>query len=102
MCKFAQAIAVQKTINEEAMKQHGNPRRKFPLGIPDSVIKSVLKMLNETRMQKTEIARQHDLTPSSIYNIRNRFVIAADGSVDRNSRFDNPEKGMKKCLPTTK
>tara|TARA_R110000764_G_scaffold14481_1_gene41312 strand:- start:58 stop:228 length:171 start_codon:yes stop_codon:yes gene_type:complete len=53
-------------------------------------------MLEETTMRKTEIARQHNLTPSSVYNIRNRYIILQDGSVDRNARLDNPKRRGKK------
>jgi hypothetical protein len=54
-------------------------------------------MLDETTMRKTEIARQHNLTPSSVYNIRNRYTVLPDGTVDRMNRNDNPNRKNKKC-----
>lgn len=90
MCKFALAIAAQKKIYRSSIIAPSNPRKRFPFGVPDKTVKSVLKMLAETNMRKTEIARAHNLTPSSVYNIRNRYKVMPDGSIDRNARNDNP------------
>ena len=96
MCKFAQAISAQARHSKRSHGWESAITRRFPYGVPDDVVKSVLKLLEETTMRKTEIARQHNLTPSSVYNIRNRYVILKDGSVDRNARLDNPKRRGKK------
>ena len=96
MCKFAQAISAQARHSERSVGWESAATRRFPFGVPDDVVKSVLKLLEETTMRKTEIARQHNLTPSSVYNIRNRYVVLPDGSVDRNARLDNPKRRGKK------
>ena len=96
MCKFAQAISAQARHSKRSHGWESAITRRFPYGVPDQVVKSVLKMLEETNMRKTEIARQHNLTPSSVYNIRNRYIVLPDGSVDRNARLDNPKRRGKK------
>jgi|GEM_PF-4965267 len=96
MCKFAQAISAQARHSKRSHGWESAVTRRFPFGVPDEVVKSVLKLLEETTMRKTEIARQHNLTPSSVYNIRNRYMILKDGSVDRNARLDNPKRKEKK------
>ena len=96
MCKFAQAIRAQARHSERSSGWESAATRRFPFGVPDDVVKSVLKLLEETTMRKTEIARQHNLTPSSVYNIRNRYIVLPDGSVDRNARLDNPKRRGKK------
>lgn len=97
MCKFAQAISAQARHSKRSHGWESAITRRFPFGVPDDVVKSVLKLLEETNMRKTEIARQHNLTPSSVYNIRNRYTVLADGSVDRMNRNDNPNRKNKKC-----
>jgi hypothetical protein len=97
MCKFAQAISAQARHSKRSLGWESAITRRFPFGVPDQVVKSVLKMLDETTMRKTEIARQHNLTPSSVYNIRNRYTVLADGTVDRMNRNDNPNRKNKKC-----
>ena len=97
MCKFAQAIRAQTRHSERSAGWESAITRRFPFGVPDDVVKSVLKLLEETTMRKTEIARQHNLTPSSVYNIKNRYTVLADGSVDRMNRNDNPNRKNKKC-----
>ena len=96
MCKFAQAISAQARHSKRSHGWESAVTRRFPFGVPDEVVKSVLKLLEETTMRKTEIARQHNLTPSSVYNIRNRYMILKDGSVDRNAGLDNPKRKEKK------
>jgi hypothetical protein len=97
MCKFAQAISAQARHSKRSAGWESAITRRFPFGVPDDVVKSVLKLLEETTMRKTEIARQHNLTPSSVYNIKNRYTVLADGSVDRMNRNDNPNRKNKKC-----
>lgn len=97
MCKFAQAISAQARHSKRSLGWESAITRRFPFGVPDKVVKSVLKMLDETTMRKTEIARQHNLTPSSVYNIRNRYTVLPDGTVDRMNRNDNPNRKNKKC-----
>jgi hypothetical protein len=97
MCKFAQAISAQARHSKRSHGWESAITRRFPFGVPDDVVKSVLKLLEETTMRKTEIARQHNLTPSSVYNIKNRYTVLADGSVDRMNRNDNPNRKNKKC-----
>ncbi len=97
MCKFAQAISAQARHSERSLGWESAVTRRFPFGVPDDVVKSVLKLLEETTMRKTDIARQHNLTPSSVYNIKNRYTVLADGTVDRMNRNDNPNRKNKKC-----
>ena len=97
MCKFAQAISAQARHSKRSIGWESAVTRRFPFGVPDEVVKSVLKLLEDTTMRKTEIARQHNLTPSSVYNIRNRYIVLPDGSVDRMNRNDNPSRKNKKC-----
>ena len=95
MCKFAQAISAQARHSKRSHGWESAITRRFPYGVPDDVVKSVLKLLEETTMRKTEIARQHNLTPSSVYNIKNRYTVLADGTVDRMNRNDNPARKNK-------
>lgn len=97
MCKFAQAISAQARHSERSAGWESAVTRRFPFGVPDDVVKSVLKLLEETTMRKTDIAKQHNLTPSSVYNIKNRYTVLADGTVDRMNRNDNPNRKNKKC-----
>lgn len=97
MCKFAQAISAQARHSERSLGWESAVTRRFPFGVPDDVVKSVLKLLEETTMRKTDIAKQHNLTPSSVYNIKNRYTVLADGTVDRMNRNDNPNRKNKKC-----
>jgi len=95
VCKFAQAISAQQRFGSDSTRWGSSVIKRFPFGVPDDVVKSVLKLLEETTMRKTEIARQHNLTPSSVYNIKNRYTVLADGTVDRMNRNDNPARKNK-------
>jgi DNA-binding NarL/FixJ family response regulator len=79
---FLASIRSQQKHKLRCAPRKSKPNGQFKRQLTDEQITDVLGLLAEG-MHKTKIAAQTGLNWSTIYNIKGRYVIASDGSVER-------------------
>lgn len=79
---FMQAIRAQQKTKSRFARQSKKTSGQFKRQLTDEQITSVIALLEQDE-NKNVIADQTGLSSSTIYNIKHRYVITSDGTVQK-------------------